>query len=117
LSEKAGWHKIAENHVSYKTDVDSVYVLWNDHFKQIKLKAKDANVNLQRFDVVYENGTVQKIPLKGMLKAGDETVSTALTSTDNAIRKVLLVYNTIPQAQMPGEKERERAEVEIWGLK
>ncbi len=117
LSDKPGWHKIAENHVSYKTDADSVFVLWNDHFKQIKLKAHDADVNLQRFDVVYENGTTQSIPLKGMLKNGEETVATPLTQTDNAIRKVVLVYNTVAQVQTPGETEKERAEVEIWGLK
>jgi hypothetical protein len=119
LSEKAGWHKIAENHVSYKTDADSVYVLWNDHFKQVKLKAKDADVNLQRFDVYYENGTIQQIPVKGALKAGEESEPTDLTAIDNAIRKVVLVYNTVPgtQARNPNDTEREKAEVEIWGLK
>jgi hypothetical protein len=117
LSEKAGWHKIAENHVSYKTDADSVYVLWNDHFREVKLKAKDADVNLQRFDVVFEDGSTQSIPLSGTLKKGDETVSTPLTNKSNAIRKIVLVYNTVPPTMVGDETEREKAEVEIWGLK
>jgi len=116
-STKPGWHKIATQHVSLKTEKDEVLVLGNDRFRQIKLKAKDAGVDLMSFDVYFEGDTtVQTIPVGKRLNAGEET-ATASLSHNLPVKKVVLVYKTIPKTTPAGEKEKEKAEVEIWGLK
>lgn len=111
-SSKPGWHKITDLRVSYKTDRDEVLVLGNDHFKQLKFKAYDANVDITNAEVYYEGDErPQKLDINIMLNVGME--SKTYTLRDEDINKVVLVYKSIP-TMMEG---KERGTVEIWGMK
>src|SRR6185295_4752112 len=104
-SDKAGWHKIATNHVSYKTDRDEVVVLGKDHFKGLTLVAKDAPVDMLAFDVYFEGDkTPQKFELLSDMKVNEESKEFLLEGNQKAISKIVLVYKTIPV--MKNEKER-----------
>ena len=135
-SEKAGWHKIAERHVGFKSDRDEVVILGNDHFKQIKLKVKDMPINLASYEVVYEDNSSKKVEDGRLINAGEETTPLDVNNAVS-IKKIILIYNTVgatkitvdkkTEVNKKGEKEverereketeKERAEVEIWGLK
>jgi len=136
VSDKPGWHKIAERHVNYKTDRDEIVMVGNRHFKQIKIKVEDAPINLTSFEVYYSNDTKKEIAVNKMLNIGEETAVTDIDNTQ-ALKKVVLVYNTVgtvtkdvttktttnkagekeTEKERERETEKERAEVEIWGLK
>jgi hypothetical protein len=136
ISEKAGWHKIAERHVGLKTDRDEILVVGAGHFKQIKLKVEDAPISLTSFDVYFDNDAKQTIAVNKQLNNGDETMPADIDNT-HAIKKITLVYTSLGSTKtgvstktstnQAGEKEvekenereneKEHAEVEIWGLK
>ena len=135
ISDKPGWHKIAERHAAFKADIDEILVVGNNHFKQIKLLVKDAPVYINSVDVYFGNGTKQSIAVNRTLNAGNEVEPTNIDNTQS-IKKVVLVYNSLGATKTDSRKEtktvgsekeierereketeKERAEVEIWGLK
>jgi len=113
-SNAAGWHKIAEMSVDIKKmDHDEVAVMGKDHFKSIKLKVTDADVEFMDLTVYFENDTKQDIPVRSLIRAGGETRVMDLEGKGNelAIKKISLTYKTVPSS------EKDKAHVEIWGLK
>jgi len=110
-SNKPGWHKIGETTVDFKTDKDVVYVMGNDHFKSLLIKAVDAPVHIENLKVVYQDGEPENIPVRYDFKAGSESRAIDLLGHERKIKEVELVYKTVPNWK--GDK----AHVEIWGLK
>lgn len=110
-NDKPGWHKIAETSVSFKSDRDEVTVMGADHFKALKLKVVDAPVEFTDITVVYENDMRQDIYVRKLLKRGEQTRSIDLKGKDRAIKKIILMYKTVPRDDM------DKARVEIWGKK
>src|SRR5947199_2290746 len=72
-TDKPGWHKIGETTVNFKTDKDKVYIMGNDHFRSILLKAVDAPVHIENLEVVYGDGEPEEIPVRNDFKAGSES--------------------------------------------
>lgn len=136
LSDKPGWHKIAERKANFKVDHDEIIVLGNDHFRQLKLKVKDGDINLLSFTVYFDDDQMQVIQVNSLIKAGTETAATDI-NPEKAVKRIILYHKTISTSGKhtvmdekmitPNEKEREResekenekerAEVEVWGLK
>ena len=110
-SNKPGWHKIAETTADLKMDRDEVVVLGKDHFKSLKLKVTDVPVEFTTVMVFYENDTKQEIPVSALIKAGGETRVIDLDGKERAIKKVVLVYKSVPNA------EKDKSHIEIWGMK
>ena len=110
-NDAPGWHKIAETAVSLKADKDEVIVMGADHFKSLRLKVIDAPVEFTDITVVYENDMRQDISVRKLIKRGDETRAIDLKGNDRAIKKIILMYKTVPTGEM------DRAHVEIWGRK
>lgn len=106
-----GWRKIGETTASLKTENESIVVLGADEFSSIKLKVKDAPLNLQRLQVFYENGDIEEIKVGNQLQAGAETRAFALKHPYRDIKKVEFTYKTLPN--YGGDK----ADVELYGLK
>src|SRR5436190_19483700 len=73
LSDKPGWHKIAERKANYKADHDEIVVLGNDHFKAVKLKVEDNDINLMSFTLYFENGQMQVINVNSVIHKGTES--------------------------------------------
>ena|SRR5258706_8598328 len=110
-NSKPGWHKIAETNVMLKQDKDEVMVLGKDHFKSLKLKVTDEPVEFTDLAVIYENDQRQDIHVRNLIKPGDETRVIDLEGKDRAIKKIIVMYKTVPNPQ------HDRAHVEIWGMK
>jgi len=111
VDDNPGWHKIAETVVNLKSDQDEIAVLGADHYKAMKLKATDSDIEIMDVRVMYENEKVQDIEVRKFLKQGEETRQIDLDGNDRAIKKIRLTYKTVPNA------EQDKARLEIWGLK
>lgn len=106
-----GWKKIGETSASFKSQNESIVVLGADEFTAIKLKVKDAPLNIERLQVFYESGDMEEIDVKSKVHANGESHVINLKHPDRDIQKVAFTYNT--EANVQGEK----AEVELYGLK
>ena len=105
-----GWKKIGETTASFKMQNESISVLGADEFTALKIKVKDAPLNIERLQVFYESGDMEEIDLKDLSETGESDVIT-LKHPDRDIQKVAFTYKTEANAQ--GEK----ADVELYGLK
>lgn len=110
LKDEPGWQKIGETVASFKSQNESIVVMGADEFSAIKLKVKDAPLNIDRMQVFYESGEMEEINVRQRIEAGNETNVFKLKH-ERDIRKVAFTYNTLPNDK--GEK----ADVELLGLK
>ena len=111
MSDKAGWHKIGEMTADFKAEKDELVVLGADKFKSIKIKVVDAPMHIAALEVYYESGDKEDISLKSDFKAGGESRVIDLKGKDRSLKKVVFVYNTVPNSK------HDKAHVELWGLK
>lgn len=106
-----GWTKIGETTASFKMQNESIVVYGADEFTAIKLKIKDAPLNIQRLQVFYESGEMEELKVSENLSNDNETQAIKLSHPDRDIQKVAFTYQTEENA------EGEKAEVELYGLK
>jgi hypothetical protein len=111
LRDDPGWQRIGEVTASFKTSSESIVVMGADNFQAIKLRVKDAPINIERLQVFYESGDMEEIEVSSGLNEGAETPVMNLKNPTQDIQKVAFTYKTLPNQQ--GEK----AEVELFGLK
>ena len=111
VSDKAGWHKIAETTVDFKRDRDEIAVIGADRFAAIKFKVLDESIDLISAEVVYESGDNQMVNINAHVKSPDYTRQIDLDGTERSIKKIIFVYKTIPNVK------DKKAHLEVWGLK
>jgi hypothetical protein len=111
LSDKTGWHKIAETTVDFKKERDEVSVLISDKFAFLKFKVLDASINLSKMEVYFENGEKQDISVNMPLKPEGESRIIELNGGERSIKKIAFEYKTI------SNNKDEKAKVQIWGSK
>jgi hypothetical protein len=113
VSDKPGWHKIAETTVDFKRESDDVDVMLADKFASLKFKVTDAPIELLDLDVLYEDGTKQNIRIGySIKKAGDMSDEIAVKGgEEKKIDRILFRYRTLPN------RKDDKAHVEIWGKK
>jgi gas vesicle protein len=111
LNDDPGWQKIGETVASFHEQDESIVVIGADEFDAIKLKIKDAPLEIERLQVFYESGEMEEIDITKQIKAGEESEVFTLENPERDIQKVAFTYQTVPNA--PGEK----ADVELFGYK
>jgi hypothetical protein len=111
MSDKPGWHKIGETTADFKAEKDEIVVLGADRFKSIKIKVTDAPIHIADLEVYYESGDNEAISLKSDFKAGGESRVIDLKGNSRNLKKVVFVYNTVPNSK------NDKAHVELYGLK
>ena len=90
----AAWRVLGVIKADKGLDRDEVNVKSGRGFKQIKLKADAADVELKSLHVVYGDGEVDKIEARRVLRAGSETLPLRLRGGERVIRKVILWFAT-----------------------
>jgi len=110
-SNKAGWHKIGNASVDFKTDKDKFIIIGKDRYKALQVKVKDAPVHMESMQVAYEGGKTEDVALKTQFKPGGESRTIELKNGSAEIKNVTFVYHTVNNAS------NEKAEIELWGLK
>ena len=112
VSDAAGWHKIAERTVSFKTEKDEIAVIGSDRFSAIKFKVTDASIDLVSLVITYESGDAQDVKVNESIKSPSESKVIDLKGgSERSIKNIAFVYKTVPNSK------DEKANVEIWGLK
>jgi len=107
---KAGWHKIGDAKVDFKSDKDKFILIGKDKFKSLQVKAKDAPVHIESMTVEYEGDVKEEIALSSALKTGGESRKIELKYPDSGIKNVTFVYHTVDAGST-------KAEIELWGFK
>jgi hypothetical protein len=110
LTDEPGWQKIGETVASFKSQDESIAVIGADEFSAIKIKVKDAPLQIDRLQVFYESGDMEEINVKQRIQAGEESDVFRLENPDRDIQKVAFTYNTVPNS------DGEKADVELYGL-
>lgn len=111
-STSKSWTRIASTFVDFKKDSDEVKIEGRDHFSRIKIKSLDAAILIDQVVIYYEDfPSTQKIKIPSMIKSGEESSPLQLQFTDKSIYKMVFIYQTVPNP------EKERAQVEVWGMK
>jgi hypothetical protein len=109
--DKAGWNKIGDAKVDFSTDKDKFILIGKDKFKSLKIKVKDAPVNIETMQVEYEGGEKEDIALASELKTGSESRVIDLKNSTTSIKNVTFVYRTVSGSGTS------KAEIELWGMK
>ena len=109
ISDKDGWHKIGETRVDFKKETDKIPIIGAVRFAQVKIKVTDAPILLESFDVVFEDGAKQNVPVGQEFKVPGETKVVDFGGEKN-IKRVDFKYKTVGD----GDK---KAHVELWGYK
>ena len=109
--KEAGWHKIGDAKVDFKTDKDKFIIIGADRFKSVKVKAFDAPVRIEEMQIFYEGGAKESVPVAAELNPGDESKVIALKNNSAELKKVQFVYKTVSNASA------EKARIELWGMK
>lgn len=107
----AGWHKIGDAKVDFKTDKDKFIIIGADRFKSVKVKAFDAPVRIDEMQIQYEGGAKESVTVETELNPGDESKVIPLKNNSAELKKVVFVYKTTSNAGA------EKARVELWGMK
>lgn len=111
-SDKAGWHKIGETTVDFKTETDEILVIGANRFQSLKIKVTDAPINLMSIDVFFNKGDMQSVAIGQEFKGNGETKEINLDgSGERNVQKVVFRYNT------PDGSKSRKGHVELWGLK
>ena len=111
LSDKAGWHKIAEKTVGFSRDRDQIAVIGADRFAAIKLKVKKAGIRLNQMELTFESGDAQLVKLEDNIQREGETKVIDIKGSERDLKSIAFTYSTLPNT-----KEK-KATVEVWGLK
>ncbi len=111
ISDKTGWHKIAETTVDFKKDRDEVKILGADRFAAIQFKVQEAPIDLISLVVYFENGYKQEIDVNTPIRAHSKSRIIDLNGGERRMDKVVFVYKTLPN------NKDEKAHVEVWGVK
>lgn len=112
VSDAAGWHKIGEKSVNFKTERDEISVIGADRFSAIKFKVTEAPIDLVSLEITYESGDKQDVMINQEIKkAGESRTIDLKGGAERSIKKIIFVYKTLPNSK------DEKAHVEIWGLK
>jgi hypothetical protein len=112
LSDKPGWHKIAETTVAFNRERDEVTIVGADRFASLKFKITDAAIDFGEAEIYFEKGDMQRVILKQSITGPGETGVIDLKSgAERSLKKIAFTYKTLPN------RKDEKAHVEIWGLK
>ncbi len=111
LSDKAGWHKIGEQTVSFQKERDEILVLVADRFASIKFKVTEAPIDLMSLEIYYESGDKQDVKINTPIKEKGESRVIELNGGERNLKKIVFVYKTLPN------RKDVKAHVEVWGLK
>ena len=110
LNDKAGWHKIGQAKVNFKSEKDEFLIMGADKFKSIRVKIKDAPIQIQDMQIFYDGGSKEDVSLKTNYAANTESRVIDLKNHEADLKKVVFVYHTVSNSNL------EKAEVELWGL-
>jgi len=105
------WEKIAEKTVDFIRDRDEIKVNGKHNYAYIKLVVTDAPIYLNNLVIGFETGNDQTIEIKQAIKSPGETKTIKVFEPVRKIKRIFLVYSTLPNAM------DKRAHLEVYASK
>ena len=103
------WEQLGKRKVNYRLDRDEVFVTAREgRFRAVKLKIKNAPVNVHKAVIHYANGSKQEFKVRKVIPAGGSTRVIDIQGRKRIIKKVVFWYDTKGIA-------RGKSVVELWG--
>lgn len=90
------WDRLGRAEAQLSRDHDTIRVSgFRDSYRRLKIKVKDAPLDLRRMVVVYDNGATENLNVRRFIPQGGETRPIDLRgSGKRSIRKVEFWYST-----------------------
>ena len=73
ISDAAGWHKIGDKTVDFKTKCDEISVTGSDRFSTIKFKITKTAIDLVSLELTSESGNKQDVKINQAIKTPGES--------------------------------------------
>ena len=94
LAQKDGWVNLGNLHVKDRAERDTLNVgVKRGRFTAVRLGAKGRAVQFHDVKIHFENGDVQDVSLRNVVKAGDWTRAIDLKGGSRAIDRIVLKYD------------------------
>jgi hypothetical protein len=105
------WQYLGDKWVNFGLDHDEL-VLGNirDNFRQIRLRVTDGPLHIMDMKVHFDNGAVQDVPIKALIKQGQQSRIIDLNGGSRSLEKITFWYETVGF-------RKGRSRVAVWGLK
>jgi len=106
----SGWQYLGDKYVNFGIDHDDLIIGTKDEYKQIQLRVTDGPLHIMDMKVHFDNGGIQDVPLRAVMKQGQQTRIIDLDGGLRHLNKITFWYETI------GFRNG-RARVAVWGYK
>ena len=104
------WEFLGERHANLAADHDVIPVgIQDGRFRTIQLRVRGSAIRLMDLQVNFANGTTYNVPVRAVLRAGEQTRAIDLPGDLRIIRNVRMTYRTV------GQVRRGRATVRLFG--
>lgn len=105
------WQYLGDKWVNFGVDHDEL-VLGNirDNFRQIRLRVTDGPLHIMDMKVHFDNGGVQDVPLRSLIKQGQQSRIIDLNGGSRSLEKITFWYETVGF-------RKGRSRVAVWALK
>lgn len=91
------WDVLGTQSVGFAVDHDTIRVgMDKGRYRTLKLKVSDHDIFVYNARVTFMNGTVQELPIKGLIRGGTTSTELDLEGERRMIERVDLVYRTRP---------------------
>jgi hypothetical protein len=105
------WQYLGDKWVNFGVDHDEL-MLGNirDNFRQIRLRVTDGPLHIMDMKVHFDNGGVQDVPLRSLIKQGQQSRIIDLNGGSRSLEKITFWYETVGF-------RKGRSRVAVWALK
>ena len=105
------WQYLGDKWVNFGVDHDEL-MLGNirDNFRQIRLRVTDGPLHIMDMKVHFDNGGVQDVPLRSLIKQGQQSRIIDLNGSSRSLEKITFWYETVGF-------RKGRSRVAVWALK
>jgi hypothetical protein len=108
---QGGWRFIADKRVGFGVDHDVIVTgNSNDDFRKLKIRVTDGPLKMYDMKVYFDNGTVQDVSIRTLIRQGGETRVIDLDGGLRHIQRIEFWYET--KGFLKG-----RSRVAVWGFK
>lgn len=90
------WRDLGTTVVNYGVSRDAINVFDDTFFKALKFKVWDASLEMLEAEVVYGNGSRDRVPINHVVRRGQESPALSLRGGQRRIRKVFFTYHFLP---------------------
>ncbi|MBK8954098.1 MAG: hypothetical protein IPM34_00890 [Saprospiraceae bacterium] len=109
LTESDGWKFIGDKWVTFGVDRDVIHFGdLRDEYSKLVVRITDAPLRMYDMKVYFDNGGVQDVPVKSLIKQGGQTRVIELNGGLRRLSKIEFWYETAGRG-------RGRARVAVWG--